>query len=369
MRVVFDFDAVIKNRYSGFFTFGRGLLQGMNSLENPPEMILFYQKKFEQAAGEVLSGLGRWAISSKSYVKMRWLENLWQYSIYPRLDLFTGPFDLFHSFHHLMLPDTEKPKILTVHDLRRYILPDLYKKSKLERFERAVKRSDHFIAVSQATKDDLCKIFNIPGQRVDVVYLACDHGITFLSPDQKNRLRQQIVQEHHIELKKYFIAFSSQDKRKNISRIVEAFCSATSLGRKGISLVIIGRLPNDIQIPEVENVHAIGAVNDVIPWLACSEGLVFASLYEGFGLPILEAFSTLTPVITSDCSSMPEVAGGAAIFVDPYNTDAIADAIIRLYSQPDLKQQLIDAGQEQLHKFSWSKTAEKTVQIYEKLLY
>ncbi|RKY03627.1 MAG: glycosyltransferase family 1 protein, partial [Planctomycetota bacterium] len=111
-----------------------------------------------------------------------------------------------------------------------------------------------------------------------------------------------------------------------------------------------------------------GAVEDVRPWLIGCGGLVFASLYEGFGLPILEAFASGVPVITSDCSSMPEVAGDAAILVDPQNTDSIAAGITKFCNDPESTGQLVNRGYQRLDVFSWRRTAEKTMELYQKLV-
>ena len=104
------------------------------------------------------------------------------------------------------------------------------------------------------------------------------------------------------------------------------------------------------------------------PWLIGCGGLVFASLYEGFGLPILEAFASGVPVITSGCSSMPEVAGDAAILVDPGNTDSIAAGITTLCNDPESAGPLVNLGYQRLNDFYWRRTAEKTMELYQRLI-
>ena len=162
MRIAFDFNPVLVNRYSGFYTFGVGLLGGFESLAAKPEFLLFHSKRFSESACQQVEKLGEWAQLRPTAIKMRWLESFWNYSRYPRLELFTGKFDIYHSFDHLMPPTNGRPRILTIHDLRRHVLADFYPKSKVGRFEVAVRRADHFIAVSQSAKDDLCNIFDIP---------------------------------------------------------------------------------------------------------------------------------------------------------------------------------------------------------------
>jgi glycosyltransferase involved in cell wall biosynthesis len=108
-------------------------------------------------------------------------------------------------------------------------------------------------------------------------------------------------------------------------------------------------------------------VDDLRPWLGCARALVFASLYEGFGIPILEAFSCGTAVITSNISSMPEVGGDAVLYVDPLNVESIAEAIIKISSDEQLRQKLIAAGRERNKQWTWRRTVEGVIKVYKKL--
>jgi len=264
---------------------------------------------------------------------------------------------------------------MTVHDLRRYALPELYRESKLEYFETAVKKADHFLAVSESTKTDLCKFFNIPEQKVDVAHLATNLAEMELSDKRKDQAKKYISEHLGLEADNYLVTLSSPDQRKNIRRTVEAFGHAQSQLPGNMKLLIIGQLPKretqfveDLNAGKYKNVVCPGPVDELWPWLVCAKALVFASLYEGFGIPILEAFSCQLPVITSQCSSMPEVAGDAAVYVDPHNTDSIAQAIIKVCGDSDLRESLIQKGKIRNADFSWKKTAQKTIEAYQKLL-
>ncbi|MCK5472864.1 MAG: glycosyltransferase, partial [Planctomycetes bacterium] len=116
------------------------------------------------------------------------------------------------------------------------------------------------------------------------------------------------------------------------------------------------------------NVIFAGQQENIKDLFVCADGLIFASIYEGFGVPIVEAFASGTAVITSNISSMPEVAGEAALYVEPYSVESIADAICRLCRETDLRDKLVASGFERLKQFSWGKSAEKTLAIYNKLL-
>ena len=375
MRVVLDFNPVLINRFSGFYSYGTGLLGGFSSLSEKTEIVLFYSKRFGQEIRKIKDERSESLRLKPTSIKIRWLENLWRYSSYPKLELFTSEFDIYHCFHHLMPPTNGKPRVMTVHDLRRYMLPELYRKSKLGRFEWAVKSADHFVAVSQSTKSDLCRIFSIAENKVDVVYLAADAKFTPLLPAEKQQAKARFSQQVGTLLDRYVIAFSSADSRKNIRRIIQAFKMVRKQLPDNTKLVVIGNLPKsnaevsqgDTSLEE-QGVLLAGTVNNIEDGLACAEGLVFTSLYEGFGIPILEAFACGIPVITSNLSSMPEVAGDAALLVNPYDVESISEAIAKVCNDSELRNSLVQAGLRRSGHFSWHKTASKTREIYKKLL-
>ncbi len=367
MRIAFDLDAALRNRYSGFYTFASGLLHGMNSIDTRPEMILFYQKRFEGLATTLMKGLGSWAEAKPCIYKFRWLQTIWKFLPVPSLRSLVGDFELYHCFHHFMPPREKRPTLMTVHDLRRYIHPGLYPKSNLRPFEIAVKRARHFIAISEETKKDLCRIFDIEPDKIHVVHLACSLDIPQLSSRQLKEMRHALLAKYGLSFEKYLVSFSSKDRRKNVERTIEAFHAALPELPRDTGLVILGRLPSSFSVRS-RHVFTPGPVDDIISWLICANGLIFVSLYEGFGLPILEGFKAGIPVVTSNCSSMPEVAGGAAVLVDPYDIRKIREAIKTIILDDHMVQDLVSRGKKRLRDFSWEKTAAKTVEVYKRLL-
>ncbi len=369
IKVLFDWDAVVRNPYSGFYTFGTNIVSALCDPGFDHDITLLYQKRYERPTSRFLNGLCQYRRArlrtGKSILKFRWIEKMWEIFPFPSLELIAGGHHLYHCFHHFMPRRFKGIRLLTVHDLRRYRLPRLYGHSNLRPFERAVRRADHFICVSNATKSDLCSIFDINPGRVDVVHLACRRaGI------RQNRISmdqcEKSLREMGIDCKRFLIAFSSKDRRKNIIAISRAFGLVRDQILDRTALIIIGSMDKRDReaVRGIKSVYPIGTVDDVYPWLFLSHGLVFTSLYEGFGLPIIEAFSTGTPVITSNCSSMPEVAGNAAILVDPANVREIAEAIIKLCCDAETRAVLSEKGRKRLKYFSWEKSARETAKIY-----
>lgn len=372
--IAFDLNPALVNRYSGFYAVGKGLLDGFEQLEEKPEYSLFYSRRYSDEANTIKKGLGDWARLKPTLAKMRWLEDIWSISKFPSLQFYVKDFDIYHSLHHMMPPTKGKKRVMTIHDLRRYVLPDLYVKSKLGPFELAVSRADHFIAVSESTKNDLCNIFGVPRERVDVVHLAASYVFGPIDASEKISVKKKLSDKYGICLDNYFIVFSSPDQRKNIGMIINAFMMSKEKIRENLKLVVVGNLPKDDKVFEdmiIDNISdsvlITGPMDDIKDIFSCADGLVFASLYEGFGIPILEAFGCGVPVITSNRSSMPEVGGDAALLVDPYDINAIAGAMIELSNNDALRKELIERGYSRCREFTWKKSAEKTLQVYKKL--
>lgn len=371
MKIVFDMDAVLRNRYSGFYTYGTGLLGGLLSLEDAPEIALLTGPGSAGGIPESIQNHARVTIH-RSPVKIRRLENWWHWFGWPKLQCFTGPFDVYHCVHHLMPPAGKAPRIMTVHDLRRYRLPELYPKSRLGRFERALKEADHILAISNSTRNDLHELFGIDHERMTVVPLAVEPPDAFPDPEEKFHAKQALAQQVKRKIDKLLLAFSSPDQRKNITRIIESFEKAKMQIGPGCFLAVIGHSPRGEDIEALtnhcgDNVLMLGPVESVHQYLVAADALVFTSLYEGFGLPILEAFSAGTAVVTSNVSSMPEVAGDAALCVDPCSTDATAQAIARIITDDEYRNVLAQKGKRRLNDFSWRKTAHHTLKVYQKL--
>jgi glycosyltransferase involved in cell wall biosynthesis len=374
MRIAFDFDAVSTNRFAGLYTYAKGLLRGFSKLAERPESVLVCSRRFSRDIRMFEDDYSGWVTVRPLTVKRRWLEKLWRHIRYPSLQQLIGDFDIYHCLYNLMPPTAGRPRILTVHDLRRYKLPELYERSKLWRFELAVERADHFMAVSQSTKNDLCQIFGIPQDKVDVIHLAADERLSPLSQNDKNRLKAKFSEQMKTSLDRFVIAISASDMRKNIERTVRAFRVVARQLPKGTKLVVAGTPPRDFGKPErekaylYENVIWTNGVDNLYEWLGCADALVYASLYEGFGIPILKAFACGVPVITSNCSSIPEVAGDAAMLVDPYDEQSISQAIANVCNDEELQKRLIRAGLARNGQFNWTVTAEKTLSVYRKVL-
>ncbi len=258
-----------------------------------------------------------------------------------------GELDIFHSSDWTQ-PPTKAKKITTYHDVVPLKYPQ-WSVSKVinvhkRRLKWVEKEIDQVIAVSNATKQDLISLSKIPADKITVVYSGVDQKV-FCKQDEKDI--EQFRKKYNLP-EKFILAIGGVGVRRNLDRVKEA-AGDILVVTSGISIPFL---------PEKE-----------MPILyASSQMLVYPSLYEGFGFPILEAMACGVPVITSNISAMPEVGGDAALYVDPMNANDISEKIQELLSDQNLRKDLISKGFKQADKFSWEETAKQTAQIYHQVL-
>jgi alpha-1,3-rhamnosyl/mannosyltransferase len=281
---------------------------------------------------------------------------------------------VYHSPYYLMPYRPGVPSIFTCHDLIPLICPQYFTATQrlIYRFthQLALRTARVTIAVSRSTQHDLMQRLDAQPYRVMVIPEGVD---VHFQPQPRSEIHR--VRAKYALPAKVMLYFGSNKPHKNIVRLVQAFAELEARGQKlEVSLVIAGlwdaRYNEAKQLVEErglrDRVHFIGAVaDDDLPALYSSATLfVFQSLYEGFGLPVLEAMACGTPVVCGGTSSLPEVTGPAALTFDPLNVEAIAAAIERLIDDADLRASLRQAGLARAAQFTWERVAEQTVEVY-----
>lgn len=269
------------------------------------------------------------------------------------------------------------PGVVTVFDLGFVLFPSAHKPGRRFYLNTMAKISAHrakkIIAISQSTKDDLEKLWGIPQEKVAVVYLGVDDEF-FIDRTQEeiDRLRRERGLPERMILN-----LGTIEPRKNLSLLLSAFAQ---LKRNGLphTLVIAGAPGWGAEgvYSQVEKLGLQGKVlfpgyipsSELPLWYRAADLFVYPSLYEGFGLPPLEAMAAGSPVIVSRSSSLPEVVGGAGISVDPKNSEDLIGAVSRVLKDHQLQQELGDKGKEQARKFSWERTARETLAVYESIV-
>ena len=276
--------------------------------------------------------------------------------------------DLFLSPDGWMSMRTKVPTLTVIHDLN-FEHADNYLKPSHQRymthfFPKFAPKASRVATVSEYSKQDICKTYGIPNNKVDVVYDGA-HSDYKPYPVEVN----EQTKAKYTNGKPYFIYIGTILKRKNLANLLLAFDKFKDADRSDTKLVVVGKrvwwqdeLKSAFDNMRHQNdVVFVGRADSeqLAKLLSAAVALVYVSLFEGFGIPILEAFNAGTPVITSNITSMPEVAGDAALLVDPYNVDEINNALIAISSNTDLREQCVQKGNQQRFKFSWDLTAER----------
>jgi glycosyltransferase involved in cell wall biosynthesis len=294
--------------------------------------------------------------------------------------LHKGKFDIIHGltpWSHFFSFGAKK--VITVHDLTGLLFPQFHILREHIKYRiflsNSIGRADRIIAVSKNTANDLERHLGIPKEKISVVYEGIDHSLYSPVRDE-GQLRQ--AREKYSLPAGFILYVGNIEPRKNIPALLKAF-SKIRAAHPGLWLVIAGKkgwkyreifkmMERDSELSL--NVKFIDYVEERhLPALySLASVFVYPSLYEGFGLPPLEAMACGVPVVASSASSVPEVVGAAALLVDPKDADSIADAVIRILKDKKLAAELSRRGPERAKMFDWEKTAKETIRIYEEIL-
>jgi len=293
------------------------------------------------------------------------------------LELWRHRFDLLHSPDFIAPIRGARRHIITVHDLSFIHYPEYLTADSRRYYDgqirESVKRADHILSVSQATKQDLIDILDVPAEKISVRL----HGVDESFKPLPRRLTAPIIRE--LGLPSEFVLFvGTLEPRKNLVGLARAYRDLKLELPDAPKLVLVGRAGWHYE-KLMADLASVGLADDMIVKQGVSDAqlpalynhalaLVTPSFYEGFGLPALEAMACGAPVITSNLSSLPEVGGSAALLVDPQDTDAISDAILKLETDDARRSQLIEAGYWQAKKFTWERAGRQLKSIYADML-
>ncbi len=300
---------------------------------------------------------------------------------FPRIEWLTGGgIDLFHATDFVLAPVSAKKKLLTVHDLAFLRYPEAAMPSLRQYLNvvvpRSIRRADHLIADSRHTAQDLQELWPDLTGRLCVVQGAVDHS--FFRRVMNAQQLQATRQKYGIDERPFLLGLSTLQPRKNFPRLLRAFHAAQQEACLPHQLVIGGKkgwlfeeIFAVVQELELErDVLFPGFIADVdLPALySAAEFFVYPSLYEGFGLPILESLACGTAVLTADNSCLPEAGGAGALYVDAESVENIADGIVQLATQSGLRTQLAAAGTAHARAFTWQRSVRQLLDAYEQAL-
>lgn len=275
--------------------------------------------------------------------------------------------DVFISPDGFLPLNSSRPSVAVVHDVaHQYFRQGIgwWHRWYYDRYmPKFIDRANRIATVSEYSKQTIVETYSRPPEEIDVVYNGCKAGFAPISTPKKTEVRQKYSDGHP-----YFLYLGAIHPRKNVSALLDAYAVFRKKHPRGPHLLLAGRKawkthrfeqklkahPFRADIKQLDYVPE----NELPDLMGAADGFCYVSLFEGFGLPVLEALHAEVPVITSDVSSLPEVAGEAALKVSPDNSVAIARAMGKLYTHDRLVEELIEEGREQRKKFSWKRTAD-----------
>lgn len=306
------------------------------------------------------------------------LQILWnQLHLFP-IEFFIGKCDIFHTSDWTQPPTIKAKTITTVHDLTPFLYPQWHHQKVIvahkNKMRQAIKKCSAFICVSQNTKNDLLKLFpKINPQKISVIYEAAEEKYNnFLKLSKEDQQKKHDTIKKQYGLDKFILAQGTREPRKNLKKLIEGFLEfKNKYPTCHVELAIAGKYGwgQDVDGKKDPSIKILGFIpeKDMVALHASAVCLAYISLYEGFGLPLVKSLKVATPIITSNVSSMPEVAGKAALYVDPNSVKDIASAIEKIIKSSSLRQRLIQKEIIQAKKFDWLITAQQTLLVYKSL--
>jgi glycosyltransferase involved in cell wall biosynthesis len=286
-------------------------------------------------------------------------------------------YDLHHATSYVLPFFWNYPSVVTIHDLIALIHPEFCQRESAFYFKhflpRTIKKAAKIIAVSKKVKDDILKQFEISPEIIKVIYLGVDNIFKKIQSEEA-----LIKLKHTYKLPQQFILFVGNiEPKKNLARLIIAFNQLKQQTETNHKLVIVGRngwkyksvysLISALKIDSEILFTGYVPREDLAGIYSLADVFVFPSLYEGFGIPPLEAMACETPVIVSSHGALPETTGGNCLQVDPYDVDDITKTINKLLTDNALKKRTIEDGKKWVKNFTWEKAAEETLRIYENL--
>lgn len=336
LRIGFDISQLAHE--GGVSTYTQKLADGLQNSKEI-ETVFFYSSLRKSYNGK-LKGVKKFKLPPSLFeLLFNKLRNV-------SIEKFLGPIDVFHSSDWVQPPSKSK-RVTTYHDLvpllhPEWSLPKIVEVHK-RRLKLVEKEIDMVIAVSESTKKDLLRITSIPSEKITVIYEGVDEK--FKVQTQKDIKIFKI--KYHLP-EEFVLALGGVGERKNIKRLQVA-C-------KELPLIVAGQ--------DIERVS-----DEELPLLyASAKLLAYPSLYEGFGLPVLEAQACGTPVVISDVSSLPEIGGTGAAYVDPFDIEDIRKTVRKVFYDNEVRKTLIKEGLKNVKQFTWEKTVEQTIGVYKSLV-
>jgi len=289
------------------------------------------------------------------------------YAGVPLVDWAARGGDIFHTTHLLRRIPRKVRLTATIHDMTCWLMPELHPAANL-RAERSfadiLKRADGVIAVSESTKRDAVHVLGLDPEKIETIH----SGVSSAFFDVTAKAAREAAERYGLQ-RPFVLFVGTIEPRKNIDALLDAYAALAPSLQEQFELVLAG--PRGWARPEtmarLRKARHLGYIPeaDLAPLTAAATVFVYPSFYEGFGFPVAQAMAAGVPVVTSDVSSLPEVAGDAALLVDPRSTAELREALTRLLLSPDLRKELAARGSVRAKQFTWERCAAQSLRFFE----
>lgn len=367
MRIAINCRSFSKKNYAGIGRYARNLVQHLSEIDPKNEYWLYVRKRLFDMKRQIPR-----APAQNFSVKIDRFNQ--------GLERILEQVDIYHSPSPDFIPAAKAKIIVTVHDLIYKTYPQGHTPQTCEttdqQLQAIVKQADKIICCSQNTMNDLKKFFDVDEQRVRLIYQGVDKGVFYPLNDEEREGAYSVLQRQGID-QPFLLFVGTIEPRKNLQNLLRAFSILKEKKKFNGKLVIIGmkgwmtegieKTTRELKVKDDLVFPGYLTDNELRGFYNLAEVFVFPSFYEGFGFPIVEAFSCGAAVVTSNVSSCPEVAAEGALTVDPHNPEDIAEAINRILEDKALKANLRQKAIDRAKAFSFQDTAEQTLEVYQEV--
>ncbi len=371
MEIIVNTRLLLKNKLEGIGWFSFETLKRITNKHPDDHFIFLFDRDFDE---DFIFSDNITPLILSPQARHPFLYYLWfEYSVANILNKMQP--DIFLSPDGYLSLKAKCKQLPVIHDINYEHYPDdlpyLERKYYTHFFPKFAHKAERIATVSEYSKNDIATTYNISPSKIDVVYNGCNEQYQPISETLKQQTKQTYSQGCD-----YFLFVGSLHPRKNISRLFEAFDKFKDAQSSPVKLVIVGEKyywTGDIKMSYIsmkfkDDVIFTGRLSsgDLKNVIGSALAMTYVPYFEGFGIPIIEAMNCDVPVITSNITSMPEVAGEAALLVDPFSVESIANAMLYLYKDEDMRNTLIEKGRKRKLDFSWDKTADSLWNSIEK---
>lgn len=360
MNILFDDQIFSMMTHGGVARYHYELIKSLNNMNVDTQLPLFFSNNYYIRKKDISSHLNSLPFNFKLF--NRTLPHFNRYFV--ERAILRQNYDVFHPTNYdvyFLEKIKKKPFVITVHDM----ITEIYDKdnyiNKIKR--KLIQKADKIIAVSENTKKDILKFVSIDETKIDVVY----HGYTLISDDELTKSKKN----NYVP---YFLYVGGRQHYKNFEFLLKAFAVISQKYR--VNLICTGSLftkkeeylLHQYQVDDLVKAYVFKNDRDMYQLYRNAISLVYPSLYEGFGMPILEAFAFGCPVLLSKSSCFPEIAQDAGLYFSPSEIDSLIFSMEQIIFDNTLRECLINKGHKRVSQFSWEKTAESTIDVYKSVI-